>query len=84
MAYNRLNYLERIRDVQQAAVERYEKGRQDRCWRWVWIHHIRDRYHISYKTFLYMLSVNVESERRQEQKKLAEKSLRTFFDGIDV
>ncbi|MEG1936982.1 MAG: hypothetical protein RR132_05515 [Rikenellaceae bacterium] len=85
MAYTRFNYLERVRDVQHAALEKYEIGRQDRCWRWTWRHHIRDRYHISYHSFLNMLKINVESEIRSEHKRIAEKSLKhTFFDGMDI
>lgn len=85
MAYNRLNYLERVREVQRAALEKYEMGRQDRCWRWVWRNFIRDRYHINYQAFLNMLKINVESELKGEQKRIAEKSLKnTLFDGMDL
>lgn len=85
MAYTRFNYLERVREIQQYARAWYEPGRQDRCWRWVWKHHVRDKYFMDYQTFLNMLKIDVEKDVEKEQRRLVEKSQKdTLFEGMDI
>lgn len=60
MAYNNKNFLKRRAAAVRLANQHYEPGRQDRCYRWVWEHHVRPIYHISYNTF--MVWVRAERE----------------------
>lgn len=80
MAYNRLNYLKRVRDIQQLATQYYEPGRQDRNWRWVWRNHVNPRFHISYARFITILGINVGRQTEEEQRKLhrLEQTMRLF------
>ncbi|MDR2652060.1 MAG: hypothetical protein LBC68_07050 [Prevotellaceae bacterium] len=57
MAYNNENLLNRISEICEFAYRRYEQGRQDRSWRWVWRYHVHPTYHISFRTFKQYLKV---------------------------
>lgn len=52
MAYNNKNHLLKRRQALEITRQYYEPGRQDRCHRWVWQKHIRDLFHIEYRTYL--------------------------------
>lgn len=70
MAYNRYNYLRRTKDIQALAHSKYEEGRQDRNWRWVWRNHINPRYHICYHSFLRYMRLDPAEELKKEFLKL--------------
>lgn len=57
MAYNNRGYLKRAKAIQELTRLHYERGRQDRCLKWVWRKYIEPDYGISYHTYLSYLSI---------------------------
>lgn len=70
MAYNRINYLHKVADVQRLTNERYEIGRQNRCYRWVWRNYVYPFHHIGYRAYLRLLGMNVTKELAKEQQRI--------------
>lgn len=77
MAYNRINHLHKVADIQNYARQYYEQGRQDRNWRWVWRNHIYPKCHISYFQFTRMNKIDVSKELEQEQTAMTLKTKST-------
>lgn len=69
MAYNRRNYLKKVKEIQDFANSLYEPGRQDRNWTWVWRHHVYDKYHICYKQFLLIMKTKTTDGMPKTKKK---------------
>jgi hypothetical protein len=57
MAYNNKNFLDRVREICKFAFVKYEQGRNDRSWKYVWKYHVHPVYHISLKTFRRYLKI---------------------------
>ena len=60
MAYNRINYLKKIRDIQEIVL-RYQR-KDGSTLIWIYENHIKPIYHISYSTFSNYLSIPAQRE----------------------
>ena len=69
MAYNRINYLNRVHEIQQFARQFYEPGRQDRSWAWVWKNRVYPAFCNSRRTFTSYMSIDVERALSNENAK---------------
>ncbi len=76
MAYNRNNYLLKVREVVMVAKQYYEPGRQDRNHRCVWDQHIKEAFHIGYATYLHMLKADPEYSEYFRQVKAKQRAER--------
>lgn len=64
MAYNNLNKLLLIRDIQE--LSNLLKNGDERTYSWIWRNHINPVYRISYATYLKYISMgNVEKQIRE-------------------
>lgn len=70
MAYNKINFLRKIAEINEIARKYYEPGRQDRNWRAVWRNHIHPRYHICYITFLKYINTDTDKAISKEISRL--------------
>lgn len=48
---NRTGLLKRNRNIKTITLLFYEKGRQDRNYKWIWTHYIYPLYGINYQTY---------------------------------
>lgn len=68
MAYNRRNLLLKVKEV--CEIYRRESG-QGRSNEYIYLHFIKDRYHISRTTFYQFLTIPYERELKKVDEKLA-------------
>lgn len=61
----------------QVTSQYYEAGRHDRCYKWVWRKHIRDTFHIEYRTYLQWI-------RQEKKANPPALQLTLFDDGPDA
>jgi hypothetical protein len=62
MPFNKLHTLQLAEQLQDAARQHYEPGRQDKNYHAVWKYHIWPQYHVNYRTFLRYLRIDVAAE----------------------
>lgn len=64
MAYNRFNFLQRVKEVNEIYLEYSSKGVFNE---YIYINYIKDRFHISRTTFYNYLSIPYGKELKQIQ-----------------
>jgi hypothetical protein len=65
MPFNKLHSIQLAETLQNIARQHYEPGRQDRNYRAVWKYHVWPQHHVTYRTFLRYLKVDVAAERER-------------------
>ena len=58
--------LARAEKIKAITALHYERGNQARCYKAVWRHWIEPEFGICYRTYLNMLGITPEQERRQD------------------
>ncbi len=67
--------LARAEKIKAITALHYEQGNQAKCYKAVWRHWIEPEFSICYRTYLNMLGITPEQERRQD-------NLPSLFDDL--
>lgn len=76
------NYLRRVALVQRITDEHYEPGRLDRCYAHVWRYYVYPVVPCCYHTYLSMLKVDVDKERKQMTEAVSKPQRRWVIPNI--
>jgi len=78
MAYNRLNYLKRVLEVQDVWQE-YGRGGKGYTDVWVYRNKIRDVFHISMRTFYHYLDIPAKKQIKEIEAQRAQRAQQLLF-----